>query len=62
MLLGTRSKLHMPIDIVSYNGSNTEKVVDSNYLGVKLDPQLTLSNHVNYLKGKPIGIIKYLIS
>ena len=45
---------------ISYNNNIIEKVLEFKYLGVKLYPQLTFYNHVNYLKGKITGKIEYL--
>ena len=61
MLFGTRSQLSKLSDVKVYAGqSELERVESFKYLGVVLDPNLTFSQHIEYLKSKTLSKISLL--
>ena len=61
MLFGTKPRLSK-YDLTSLTHENTEitRVDTIKYLGMKLDPNLSLDHHVEYIKSKTFGKVKLL--
>ncbi len=61
MVFGTKQKCKkVMFDQVTINNSNISRAMKIKYLGIQLDPNLTFSEHVDYVKKKTIGKIKLL--
>ena len=61
MIFGTKHQQYQMSDITASFGSfELERVNSYKYLGIKLDTQLTFSEHIQYMKGKTLGKISAL--
>jgi Reverse transcriptase (RNA-dependent DNA polymerase) len=68
MVLGTRAKCNQfdsEVHVIKINDTVVQRVDEMKYLGVIVDPQLTFSNHINFLckkLGKKIGFFRRISS
>ena len=61
MLFGTKSQADRCVNLKVKHGQNElERVSTFKYLGVKLDPNLSFKDHVQYIRGKIVPKIKLL--
>ena len=61
MLFGTKSQVDRCVNLkVKHGQKELERVSTFKYLGVKLDPNLSFKDHVQYIRGKVVPKIKLL--